>query len=162
MFKSKNTSTPEQAFMKLKQYCGYQERCHQEVKEKLYSLGLKKIDVERLISLLIEENYLNEERFARLFAGGHFRQKQWGKQKIIYALRQKKLSEYTIKLGLKEIQPIEYEKIAHKLMETKWELLKKEPYRNREAKTTAFMLQRGFEQPLIQSLYPKIRLETHD
>ncbi len=160
MFKPKNTSTPEQALMKLKQYCGYQERCHQDVKEKLYSLGLYKPDVEKLISQLIEENYLNEERFARLFAGGHFRQKQWGKQKIVYALRQKKLSEFNIKLGLTEIDPSEYERVAQKLIKTKWGMLKKEQYQNRAAKTTAFMLQRGFEPSLIQSLLAKIRLES--
>ncbi len=148
--------------MKLKQYCGYQERCHQDVKEKLYRLGLYKAEVERLISLLIEENYLNEERFARLFAGGHFRQKQWGKQKIIYALRQKKLSEFNIKTGLKEIDPAEYESVALKLVKTKWNTLKKEQYLNRTAKTTAFLLQRGFEPPLVQSLLAKIRLETND
>lgn len=158
MFSRKNSATPDQAFMKLKHYCAYQERCHQEVKEKLYGFGLMKIDVEKLISRLIEENYLNEERFACQFAGGHFRQKQWGKVKIVYALRQKKVSEYNIKKGLKEINAADYEKVAEKLVKTKWDSLKKEQYRNREAKTTAFMLQKGYEPALIQSLLLKIRL----
>ena len=69
----KQQLTKEQALPKVRQYCTYQERSHSEVKEKLYSFGLYKKDVEQLISNLIEENYLNEERFAIVFAGGRFR-----------------------------------------------------------------------------------------
>ena len=82
----------EQAFQKLKHYCGYQERSHQEAKEKLYSFGLYKQEVEELLSRLIEENYLNEERFAVAFAGGKFRMKGWGKVKILHALKEKRVS----------------------------------------------------------------------
>jgi hypothetical protein len=89
--------------MKLKHYCGYQDRCHQEVKEKLYSLKLGKASVEMLLSRLIEEDYLNEERYAKAFVRGHFRQKQWGKVKIAYGLKQKRISEYNIKKAMKEI-----------------------------------------------------------
>lgn len=95
--------TPEQAYPKIKHFCGYRERCHSEVKEKLYGMGLSRKDADILLSRLIEENFLNEERFAVLFAGGHFRQKKWGKQKIVYALRQKKVSEPNIKKALKEM-----------------------------------------------------------
>ncbi len=63
--------TKEQALYKIKQYCIYQERCHEEVKEKLYSFRLYKTDVEETLSKLIEENYLNEERFAIQYAGGN-------------------------------------------------------------------------------------------
>ena len=68
----KNIGT-EKALQKIKHFCSYQERSHQEVKEKLYSFGLYKADVELLLSQMIEENYLNEERFAIAFAGGRFR-----------------------------------------------------------------------------------------
>ncbi|HEV8079593.1 MAG TPA: hypothetical protein VGP43_02700 [Chitinophagaceae bacterium] len=77
--------TKEQALPKIKLYCAYQERCHKEVKEKLYSLGLYKKDVEQLISQMIEENYLNEERFAIQYAGGKFRMNKWGRIKIKHA-----------------------------------------------------------------------------
>src|SRR4051812_22565633 len=93
----------EKAWQKIKHYCNYSERCHFEVKEKLYGMGLHKKDVETLICRLIDEGLLNEERFARMFAGGHFRQKKWGKTKIIHALRQKKLGETLIKIALREI-----------------------------------------------------------
>lgn len=160
MFKPKSTPTPEQAFMKLKHYCGYQERCHAEVKEKAYNLGLRKAVVEQLISQLIEENYLNEERYAKLFVGGYFRQKKWGINKIIYALRQKKLSEYTIKKGLKEIDQEEYQKTATKLVKTKWALLKHEQYINRESKTISYMMQKGYEPALIQGIIKNLRAES--
>lgn len=160
MFKHKNTPTPEQAFMKLKHYCGYQERCHAEVKEKAYNLGLRKAVVEQLISQLIEEDYLNEERYAKLFVGGYFRQKKWGINKIVYALKQKKISEYIIKKGLKEIDQEEYKRTAEKLVRTKWNLLKNEQHLNRQSKTMAYLLQKGYESALIQELIKKIRAES--
>ena len=79
--------TPQQSVPKIKQYCAYQERCHAEVRDKLYSFGLNKIEVEEIISELITENYLNEERFAIHYAGGKFRMKQWGKNKIKQSLK---------------------------------------------------------------------------
>src|ERR1700740_2162465 len=99
----KGSLTKEQALQKARHFCGYQERHHREVKEKLYGFGLYKNDVEELLSKLIEENYLNEERFAIQFAGGRFRIKQWGRVKIKYALKQKQVSEYCIKKALKAI-----------------------------------------------------------
>lgn len=149
--------TPEQAFMKLKHYCTYQERCHQEVKEKGYSFDLRKADVEQLISRLIQEDYLNEERFARQFVGGHFRLKKWGIIKITYALKQKQVSAYNIKKGLLEIDAEAYRKTALQLVKTKWMALKKEQYRVREAKTQAYLAQKGFEPALVQELIKIVR-----
>src|SRR5258708_29174011 len=96
MFKRSALSL-EQALQKLRHYCGYQERSHREVQEKLYSFGLRKTDVEGALATLIEENYLNEERFALQFAGGHFRLKAWGRVKIRYELKQRQVSENYIK-----------------------------------------------------------------
>jgi len=152
--------TPEQAFMKLKHYCAYQERCHQEVKEKAYSFGLRKSEVEQLVSRLIEEDYLNEERFAKQFVGGHFRLKKWGIIKITYALKQKQVSAYNIKKGLLEIEDEAYRKTALQLIKTKWTALKKEQYRVREAKTQAYLVQKGFEPVLVQELIKIIRDEA--
>src|SRR4030081_1027510 len=96
----KQTLTKDQALQKARQYCAYQERCHKEVKDKLYGYGLHKKEVEESLSQLIEENYLNEERFAIQFAGGRFRMKQWGRVKIRYDLKQRQVSEYCIKKAL--------------------------------------------------------------
>src|SRR6478736_3420107 len=97
----KNIGT-EKAWQKIKHYCAYQERSHAETRDKLYGFGLYKHEVETLLTQLIEENYLNEERYAIAFAGGKFRMKQWGRVKIKYELKQKQVSEYNIKNALKQ------------------------------------------------------------
>src|SRR6187551_3337802 len=118
--------TPQQALPKIKQYCAYQERCHSEAREKLYSFGLNKNEVDDLISKLIEENYLNEERFAIQFAGGKFRVKQWGKIKIKYQLKQKQVSDYCIKKGLAAINHEDYINTLSKLAGLKLKTIKGE------------------------------------
>jgi regulatory protein len=140
----------EQAFQKIKHYCSYQERSHSEVKEKLYSFKLPRNEVELLIADLIEADYLNEERFAKLFVGGKFRVKQWGRVKIKYELKQKGISEYIIKLALKEISEEDYETSLQKLAVAKWKLLKGEQYINRQVKTINYLLQKGYEAPLAR------------
>jgi regulatory protein len=148
----KKQLTKEQAFQKAKHYCGYQERSHQEVKEKLYSFGLYKQQVEELLSQLIEENYLNEERYAIQFAGGKFRMKQWGRVKIKYELKQKRVSEYNIKIGIKEIEEEDYIKTLQKLAEKKWTSVKGEGVNHfvKLSKTTDYLLQKGYEPDLIK------------
>lgn len=144
----------EQALQKLRHYCSYQERCHAEVKEKLYSFGLFKQTVEECISQLIEESYLNEERFAIQFAGGKFRMKQWGRQKIKQALKQKRVSEYCIRKGLQEIDAEQYSKTLQKLAAQKWRTVKGPGITKyvKMQKTTTFLLQRGFEPELIRQV----------
>lgn len=142
--------TPEQSLPKIKQYCAYQERCHMEVREKLYSFGLHKNEVDEIISTLITENYLNEERFAIHFAGGKFRMKQWGKIKIKQALKQKQVSEYCIRKALKEIDNNEYRQTFFKLAEQKLKTLKQE--KNifiKKRKLQDFLMQKGYEREMI-------------
>jgi regulatory protein len=147
----KKQLTKEQAFQKAKHYCAYQERCHSEVKEKLYSFGLYKTDVEQLLTQLIDEDYLNEERFAVQFAGGRFRMKQWGRVKIKYELKQKQVSEYCIKKALKAIDEESYEKTLRKLYEEKLKTLKSETnHFIRKRKLQDYLMQKGFEPQLIQ------------
>jgi regulatory protein len=143
----------EQALQKIRHYCGYQERCHAEVKEKLYSFGLYKQDVEEMISTLIEENYLNEERFAQHFAGGKFRMKQWGRKRIEYELKQKQLSDYCIRKGLKEIDENDYRKTLGKLAEQKWDQLKEEDnIYNKRKKLSDYLVQKGYEYAYISEI----------
>jgi len=149
--------TPEQAFAKAKHYCAYQERSHAEVKEKLYSFKLKKVEVETILSQLIEENYLNEERFAKLFAGGRFRLKKWGRIKIAYELKQKRVSPYNIKIALEEIDEDEYRTTLTKLAKQKWLSLKSEQHIVRQAKTQQYLMQKGYESTLIKTILHEIR-----
>jgi regulatory protein len=141
--------TKEQALQKLRQYCAYQERSHFEVKQKLWDLGVRRAEHDEIISGLIEEDYLNEERFAKAFAGGKFRMKDWGRKKIYYALKEKQVSEYNIKKALKEIDDEDYKKILRELAEKKYELLKGEQYLVRKKKTMDYLMQKGFEADLV-------------
>ncbi len=153
----KQTLTKEQALQKVKQYCAYQERSHSEVKEKLYSFGLYKKDVEELLSILIEENYLNEERFAVQYAGGKFRMKQWGRVKIKYALKQKQVSEYCIKKALATISEADYARTLQKLFDLKLKTLRSE--KNifiKKRKLQDHLLQKGFEVALVGRLVAKL------
>ena len=147
----------EQAIQRIRHYCAYQERAQQEVRDKLYELGMTKDEVEEIMSDLIADNFLNEERFAVQFAGGHFRIKGWGKVKIQHALQQKRVSSYNIKIGLKAIDEDAYLKTLQQLATKKWNSLKGERALSRMAKTYAFLHQRGFEpilyQPIVQKLY---------
>ena len=141
----------EEAFQKLKHYCGYQERCHREVKSKAYSLGLRKTEVEELTSRLIEEDCLNEERFAKLYAGGKFRIKQWGRIKIKSGLKQKGISEYCIRQAMREINETEYLSALNRLAGKRWDGVSGRGTNLfvKLTKTRSYLLSKGYEPELV-------------
>jgi regulatory protein len=149
---SKKVLTPEQAFQKLRHYCAYQERCHQEVRDKLFSLGIKKKDHDEIIASLIEGNYLNEERFAIAFAGGKFRIKRWGKVRIKYELKQRQVSDYSIRKALKQITASEYLGVLQKLADERISSLQKEQPLVRKKKAIDYLLQKGYEVELVKQV----------
>ena len=145
--------TPKQALPKAKHFCAYQERCHSEVKDKLYGYGLTASEADQIISTLIEENYLNEERFAILYAGGHFRTKDWGRIKIKYQLKKKMVSDYCIKKALASIETGDYMKTLTRLAEQKLKLLKSEKnHFIRKKKLQDYLFQKGFETDLVKEI----------
>ncbi len=134
---------------KAESFCAYQERSQQEVRDKLYTLGLHKADVEQTISLLITEGFLNEERFAIAFAGGKFRIKQWGRIKIKLALQQKKVSPYCINKGLKAIPEKDYSVCLEKIITAySKKTIEKNPMK-RKYKIAQYVIGRGFEPDLV-------------
>ena len=141
--------TKEQAIQKLRHYCGYQERSHQEAVQKLWDLGVRKAEHDEIIASLIEDDYLNEERFAIQFVGGKFRMKDWGRKKIYYGLKEKGVSEYIIKRAMKEIDDAAYQKVLLELAEKKYASLKGEQYLVRKKKTMDYLLQKGYESQLV-------------
>lgn len=141
----------EKATEKIKYYCGYQERCQQEVRDKLYSFGLYQEEVEELISRMIQEDYLNEERFAIAFAGGRFRMKNWGRRKIEQALFRKKISPYCIKKALKNIPEEDYDEQLDKLATKKLAVVSSEKNKwIKWAKVRNYLLQKGYEAQAIK------------
>jgi len=143
--------TKEQAYQKLKHYCAYQDRSHSEVKTKAYLLGIKRSDVEELTSRLIEEGCLNEERFAKSFAGGKFRIKQWGRIKIRAELKKKQISHYCIVAALSEIDDLQYKKTLHKLAVKRWNSIKGAGTNLfvKMTKTRGYLLLKGYESNLV-------------
>ena len=148
--------TREQALMKAKQYCAYQERSHYEVIQKLWDLGIRKAEHDEIIAALIEEDYLNEERFAIQFAGGKFRMKDWGKKKIYYGLKEKQVSDYCISKALKSIPQQDYMKTLYTLAEKKDAALKGEQYMVRKKKSMDYLMQKGYEPDLVVKVMKEV------
>jgi regulatory protein len=142
----------EKAWPKIRSFCVYQERCHKEVKEKLYSLGLYKPQVELLLSRLVEENFLNEERFATAYAGGKFRINKWGRVKIRYELKQKGVGDYCIRKALQSIEKDDYNQTLKKLFEKKLtEVKERDPYK-KTGQIQAYLMQKGYEPEEIRKI----------
>jgi len=156
--KSNLPLTKKEALIRLQKYCVYQDRCHQEVRNKLIELKVYGDDLEEVIADLIQENFLNEERFARSYARGKFRFKKWGKRKILGELKRRKISEYCIKKAFTEIDEEEYTETLYNVLEKK---IKTTNGKNRyeiKQKVVNYAIQRGFESfliwPAINELYP--------
>lgn len=153
--KKLNIYTIQQGLIKMAKYCAYQERCHEEVRQKLYNSYLNPDEVEEVIIQLIEQKYLNEARFAESFVGGKFRLKGWGRKKIKAALEQKKISKNCIKSALESITDEAYEEQILKWIEKKWASEKSSIFFVKKQKTIQFLLGKGYEYDLIVPLLPK-------
>ena len=146
------TEKMKEAKVKAGKYCAYQERTQQEVRDKLYRLGLHREEVEEVLTELIMENFVNEERYAKTFASGKFRMNQWGKSKIIYALKQKKISSYCIDQAMKEIDEDEYLATLSKLIEKRKLQSKGDNAFIANRKIANYLVGKGYEQELIWSM----------
>ncbi len=137
-----------EALDKLRRYCAYQERCHREVRTKLLDLGLRGDDLETIIAALVEENFLNEERFARSFSRGKFHIKHWGRNRIRQELKMRDVPDYCIRKALEEIEETEYRATLEAIL-----VKRAEKFTGLEAfalrhKLAQFAVQRGFEAEL--------------
>lgn len=142
----------EEAKVKAAAYCAYQERFQQEVRNKLYSYGLNYTDVEELLSYLISEGFVNEERFALAFAGGKFRLKKWGKVKIENELTKRNISSYCIKKALSEIEEEDYLDTIYTLLEKKMKLSSKEDLFALRKQLADYLIRKGFEGDLVWNI----------
>lgn len=147
--KKKVKLTPSQALLKAASFCAYQERSHFEVTQRLADWGVFGIEAQEILLQLIEQNYLNEERFAIAFAGGKFRVKQWGRVKIRLELKQHKVSDYCINKALCEIDDEVYLQTLQDELEKKWHQTKDTNLLSKRAKVARYLISRGFEQELI-------------
>jgi regulatory protein len=141
--------SPVQVREKIKRYCAYQERCHSEVRNKLFALKIPRDEADRIVVELIEEGFLNEERFSKSFAGGKFRIKKWGKLKIINELEARGISKNCIKTGLKEIDDRDYEKTLRNILESKSDEVKTDNMYVRRDKLSKFAIGKGYEPEIV-------------
>ena len=145
----KKISTLHEARQKIYRYCSYQDRCHQEVRNKLFEWGLKSSAVDELIVHLISEGFLNEERFSKAFAGGKFRMKNWGRIKITHALESKSISSNCIKSGMSEIDEADYLRTLQKILVQKTKEVSKGNVYERRNRIAKYAIQKGYEPDLV-------------
>lgn len=139
-----------QAKHKLEAYCAYQDRCHYEVRTKLMQWNLSIEQQDQLISDLISNRFLDEERFAESYASGKFRIKRWGRIKIRQHLKAKFIPEYCINKALKSIDLDEYyQTMVHLSEKKKRELESEKDLFKKKAKIARFLASKGYEQDLI-------------
>lgn len=153
MSESKKNLRPtiKMALEKGASYCAYQERSQGEVRKKLFDLKLDSDDVEEVIMLLIQEDFLNEERFAKIYCRSKFNQNRWGRNKIIQGLKQKKVSERCISKGLQEINEEKYLKVLSELIEKKTNSINDKNQWTRKKKIANYAIQKGYEYELISN-----------
>jgi regulatory protein len=150
----------KEAIQKAEHFCAYQERCHEEVVSKLWSMKLISSEIDEVIVHLISQNFLNESRFACSFARGKHRIKHWGKIRITNELKMRNINQTLINIALKEITSEEYLETFHKLAERHWDSIRETNTLKKRKKFCDYMLRRGFESNLI---YDKVKeLEKSD
>jgi regulatory protein len=153
-------STPTSPILlKAASYCAYQERCHNEVRNKLADWGVYGLEADQVILQLIELNYLNEERFAVAFAGGKFRVKQWGRLKIKRELKVRGVSDYCIQMAFKEIDADDYFETLKALAHKKMSSLKPAHPLVNNRKVYHYLATKGFEADLIQEAIRKLQAD---
>ena len=149
MVRSQESYTVEEATKKLEHYCAYQERCHKEVKQKLKDMNMIPEASDMIVVHLLEQNFLNEERFAKAYARGKFRIKKWGKYRITLELKRKEISKFNLNEALKEIDEEEYIDVFNDLAEKKNNSLKETDKYKKRKKLIDYLLYRGWETFLV-------------
>ena len=152
--------TLTEAQLKLEYYCSYQERCHQEVVQKLYDLGMKSQEIDAIVVHLLQNNFLNEERFARSFARGKHRIKNWGKIRIVNELKYRHISTNNINFALTEISEAEYKDTFHKLAEHHWETIRESNVQKKKKKWCDYLLRKGWESNLVYEKMKELSSST--
>ncbi len=148
-FQKNETYTVKEAAKKLEGYCAYQDRCHKEVISKLKQMGMIPVAIDQIVTQLIQENYLNEERFAKSFARGKFNIKKWGKKRIVTELKQRDISKYNINTALKEINEVDYIKTLDALARKRLLQLNESNKLKKRKKLADYLLYRGWESHLV-------------
>ena len=153
IFRIHEALTLPEAVQKMERYCAYQERCHKDVVAKLRTMKMIPSAIDAIVVHLIQENYLNEECFARSFARGKFNIKKWGRNRIVAELKQRNISPHNIKAALEEINERDYTTALDTLAKKRISELTDTDLQKRRRKVAGYLLYRGWESELV---YAKI------
>lgn len=151
MYSFRKSYTLEQALSKLQRYCAYQDRCHIEVERKLTEMRMIPQAKEQIIMSLIEDDYLNEERFALAFVKGKFRIKKWGRIRLKAELKKRKISKYLIKSALEQISEKDYLFTFEELANRKANSIKADSILLKKKKLADYLIYRGWESSLVNN-----------
>ena len=154
MTPQRSTYTVDEALKRMGRYCAYQDRCHQEVRQKLREMKMIPEAVDHIMAYLIEHDFLNEQRFADSYARGKFRIKNWGRVRIVRELKQREISPFVIKKSLRQISDKEYMDLLDDLARKRLQALSDKTQLEKKQKLASFLLYRGWENELV---YNKIR-----
>ena len=143
---------------KIRNYCSYQERCISEVEQKLKDLAVQRKKITGIINQLQKEGYLDEERFARAFAGGKFRLNKWGKNKIEFEMKIRGIPELMIQEGMAEIDEDEYLLTLKELMIHKYNEIKSDKNVNIREKILNFAYGKGYEMEFILGYLKEMKI----
>lgn len=138
---------------KICSYCIYQERSNKEVWDKLETWGVRSVEAEELVAWLVNENFINENRYARQFVGGKFRVKKWGRKKIIFELKARGISSDVIQEALSEIEEEEYKNTLLDLARRKKEVISEQgSFLYVQKKTIDYLIGKGYEVDYIREV----------
>lgn len=142
------------AIERLKNYCALQDKCQWDVIQKMREWGLMQISQDTILELLIQEKYVDEERYSKSFCRGKFKQNKWGRIKIRNALKKKHISNICISKGIKEINEAEYKYELDKQYLKKKASTKEKNYFIKNKKIATYLINKGYESNLV---WDKIR-----
>ena len=146
---SQKSYSVDEALKKLEHYCAYQERCHKEVVSKLYDLRMIPDAIDHIVVKLMQDNFLNEERYAKAFVSGKFRIKKWGKQRLTRELKQRDIGKTLINMAIETINDQEYLETFHALAEKKAEGIRETSVQKKRKKLADYLFYRGWESHLV-------------
>ncbi|RKR15058.1 regulatory protein [Maribacter vaceletii] len=144
----------QEAKKKLESYCAYQDRSHKEVTDKLKEMRMIPEAIDQIVGNLLDDNFLNEERFAKSFARGKFNIKKWGKIRIVRELKLRQISKYNITIALKEIEEPIYLETLDILAKKRLSQIRETNIQKRKKKLADYLLYRGWESHLV---YEKLK-----
>ncbi len=141
---------------KAEQYCAQEEQCRSSVMDKLTRWGASHELSERIITHLVKNNFINEERFCRIYCESKLNLQKWGRIKIAYQLRAKRVEKRHIDEALKGLDTNRYHEVLLQLAQNKSHILKDEDPLKKKAKLISFLASHGFESNEINNVLNEI------